>query len=53
MIKKRYYLRCVRDYLTLFKNNSIIEQSGGLAKPYIYNDQFIETDPFFIDPSDF
>lgn len=25
MIKKRYYLRCVRDYLTLFKNNSIIE----------------------------
>ena len=54
MVKKRYYLRCVRDYMALFKNiaNNILEQKGGLSEPYVYNDLMIDEDPFIRDSSD-
>ena len=49
-MKKRYYVKCVRDYLHLFKGceDNILNQNciGGLKEPYIYNSSFIEGDPF-------
>ena len=40
-------------YPELFKNHPLIGQRGGLSKPYVYNDQFIEEgDPFFRDQVD-
>ncbi len=49
-IKKRYYIKCVRDYIQLFKGfeDSILGASipGGLKEPFIYNSNMIEEDPF-------
>ena len=49
-IKKRYYIKCVRDYIQLFKGfeDSILGASipGGLKEPFIYNSSMIEEDPF-------
>lgn len=49
-IKKRYYIKCVRDYIQLFKGfeDSILGASiaGGLTEPFIYNASMIEDDPF-------
>jgi hypothetical protein len=49
-IKKRYYIKSVRDYIQLFKGfeESILGAStpGGLKEPYIYNSNMIEEDPF-------
>ncbi len=51
-VKKRYYLTCVRDYLTLFKGFEkgilALHFSYGLKEPYVYNANLIEGgDPFF------
>ena len=49
-VKKRYYIKSVRDYIQLFKGfeDQILGAStpGGLKEPYIYNSNMIEEDPF-------
>ncbi len=52
IFKKRYYIRCVKEYLHLFKgqkdNFFSAVQKGGLSEPYLYNANMIEDgDPFF------
>ena len=48
-IKRRYYIKCMRDYLPLFKGikGNILDTHfpGGLTQPYLYSDKF-EEDPF-------
>jgi hypothetical protein len=48
-IKRRYYIKCMRDYLPLFKGikGNILDTHfpGGLTQPYLYRDKF-EEDPF-------
>jgi hypothetical protein len=55
-LKKRYYLRCLRDYLHLFKgmNDGVLSEhfTGGLSEPYLYNSLYKEEDPFFRKPND-
>jgi hypothetical protein len=50
-LKKRYYLRCLRDYLHLFKglDDGVLSHhfTGGLSEPYLYNSAYKEEDPFF------
>lgn len=45
-LKKRYYVKCVRDYLHLFKGmeGGILGayNTGGLSEPYIYNSSMSE-----------
>ncbi len=47
LVKKRFYIRCVRDYLALFKGieTGLLGKKGGLAEPYIYYSDF-EENPF-------
>jgi hypothetical protein len=49
-LKKRYYVREVRNYLHLFKGSQEVilasHSSGGLREPYIYNSLFAGEDPF-------
>lgn len=48
-IKRRYYIKCMRDYLPLFKGmkGNILDTHfpGGLSQPYLYSDK-LEEDPF-------
>ena len=48
-IKKKYYLPLARQYPSLVKDlpGNILEQQGGLLKPYIYSEETEEGDPFF------
>jgi len=47
-VKRRYYLTCMREYVTLFKGSEILQTKGGLTSPYIYSASMLEqgSDPF-------
>eukprot|EP00347_Sterkiella_histriomuscorum_P005759 403355378 len=50
-VKKRYYVRLVKDHIKLFTDtdNQILgSREGGLKEPYLFNDQ-LEENPFFRD----
>ena len=46
-VKKRYYIREVKNYMVLFKgqDDNILVNAGGLKEPYIFNSE-IEENPF-------
>ena len=47
-VKRRYYLTCMREYVTLFKGSEVLQTKGGLTSPYIYSASLLEEgrDPF-------
>lgn len=47
-VKRRYYLTCMREYVTLFKGSEVLQTKGGLTSPYIYSAILFEEgrDPF-------
>lgn len=49
VVKRRYYVKCVRDYLALFRGSEILssQAKGGLKHPYIYCSSMIESGDAF------
>ena len=50
MVKRRYYLTCMRDYISLFKGSEILKSQAKLtlASPYVYSASLVEEgNPFY------